>query len=133
MTMEDRTLTKQVESFFREYNDTFKTIDGRRIATLYHAPSLTLRGDGTFLLLDTQEAIEKFFQKVAETYSGEGYADGAFTNLTVVPIGGRSALATMDWTLLRRDGTPIREWRQSYNLLRTPDGWKIILSTFHVA
>jgi hypothetical protein len=51
--------------------------------------------------------------------------------LAVVPIGALSALATMDWEMLREDGTVIRRWRQSYNLLRVETEWRILASTFH--
>jgi hypothetical protein len=54
-----------------------------------------------------------------------------FANLHVVPIGTRSALATMDWQMLREDKTLIRRWRQSYNLLRVGTGWRILAATFH--
>jgi hypothetical protein len=54
-------------------------------------------------------------------------------NLEVVPIGGRSLLATMDWVFYRGDGSQLKQWRQSYNLARIDDRWKILLSTFHVA
>jgi hypothetical protein len=38
----------------------------------------------------------------------------------------------MDWELRRGDGSLIREWRQSYNVVRVGKGWQILLSTFHV-
>lgn len=59
--MELRKLTKTIEGFFADYNAAFRTIDGRRIAPFYHAPCLTLRGDGSFLLLQTEQDIEDFF------------------------------------------------------------------------
>lgn len=130
--MAESALTTTLEAFFTDYNTAFRTIEGRRIAPFYHAPCLTLRGDGSFLLLRERQDIENFFQKVADTYKSDGYSDGAFSNFSATPLGGRSALATMDWELRRHDGSPIRQWRQSYNLLRTIEGWKIVLSTFHV-
>ena len=84
-------LTKTLEKFFSDYNVAFRTIDGRRIAPFYHAPCMTLRGDGSFLLLESPPEIEKFFQNVAETYKREGYSDGAFADLDATPIGGRTA------------------------------------------
>jgi len=52
--------------------------------------------------------------------------------LHVSPIGGQSALATLVWKMLRRDGSLIREWRMSYNLVRVATGWQILVSTFHL-
>ena len=56
-------------------------------------------------------------------YHWDGYAGGRFEELQVSPIGERSALATMDWVMLRRDGSLIRKWRQSYNLVRVDSSW----------
>jgi hypothetical protein len=78
------------------------------------------------------DSIDGNFQSVADTYARDGYRSGSFKNLQVVPIGGRSALATMDWELRRGDGSIIREWRQSYNVVRVDSGWQILVSTFHV-
>jgi len=69
---------------------------------------------------------------VADDYQKDGYAGGRFDELQVSSIGGRSALATMDWQMQRRDGSLIRKWRQSYNLVRAGTGWQILVSTFHV-
>jgi len=50
----------------------------------------------------------------------------------VSPIGERSALGTLVWKMLGRDGGLIREWRQSRNLVRVATGWQILVSTFHL-
>ena len=91
-----------------------------------------MRGDGSIHSLQSREELARFFQGVADNYQKDGYAGGRFDELQVSPIGGRSALATMDWQMLRRDGSLIREWRQSYNLVREGSGWQILVSTFHV-
>lgn len=69
---------------------------------------------------------------VADTYPRDGFRDGRFKILEVVPIGGRSVLVTVDWEVLRGDGTVIRGWRQSYSLVRVKGEWLILVSTFHV-
>jgi hypothetical protein len=124
-------LESEVRSFLESYNKAFSSIDGGRIAALYHSPCVTLRGDGSIHCL-TSNDLGFFFQGVADTYYREGYRGGRFKILQVVPIGGRSALVTVDWELLREDGSAIRGWRQSYNLVRMKTGWQILVSTFHV-
>ena len=130
--MTDSELTSDVRAFFESYQDAFDSIDGQRIAALYHIPTVTMRGDGSIHSLQSREELARFFQGVADNYQKDGYAGGRFDELQVSPIGGRSALATMDWQMLRRDGSLIREWRQSYNLVREGSGWQILVSTFHV-
>ena len=129
--MDAQRLEDDVRNFLESYNKAFASIDGARIAALYHSPCVTLRGDGSIHSL-TSNDLAAFFQSVASTYHREGFRDGRFKVLQVVPIGGRSALVTVDWELLREDGSLIRGWRQSYNLVRTKTGWHILVSTFHV-
>jgi hypothetical protein len=129
--MTDQALVEEVRRFFETYANTFASIDGAAIAKLYHSPCVTVRGDGSVLCLQTRDEVQAFFQKVADGYSREGFHGGPFANLDVVAIGTRSALATLDWEMLREDKTLIRRWRQSYNLLRVGTEWRILASTFH--
>jgi hypothetical protein len=131
--MPEQPLTDQISKFFEDYHRTFNGADGASIAMFYHVPSVTLRGDGSTHCFRSREELASFFQGVAEGYNREGNAGGGgFYNLAVQPIGGRSALATMDWQLMRADGSLFRQWRQSYNLLRADGRWQIFVATFHV-
>jgi hypothetical protein len=129
--MDVQRLDNEVRTFLESYNKAFASIDGARIAALYHSPCVTLRGDGSIHCLTTGD-LAAFFQNVADTYHREGYRDGRFKILQVAPLGERSALVTVDWELLRGDGSVIRGWTQSYNLVRVNAGWQILVSTFHV-
>jgi hypothetical protein len=46
-------------------------------------------------------------------------------------MGARSALGTVTWELLREDGSVLKHWRQSYNLVRAEKGWRVLASTYH--
>jgi ketosteroid isomerase-like protein len=129
--MDAQRLDDAVRTFLESYNKAFASIDGARIAALYHSPCVTMRGDGSIHRL-TSDDLAAYLQNVADTYHREGYRDGRFKIVLVVPIGGRSALVTVDWELLRGDGSVIRGWRQSYNLVRVKAAWQILVSTFHV-
>ena len=54
-------------------------------------------------------------------------------DLEVVPIGERSALATATWKNLRPDGSLAWQWRQSYNVVRFAESWRILAATFHLS
>lgn len=129
--MSEQPLSDQIHKFFDDYNRTFQTADGAAIATFYHAPCLTMRGDGSIHCFQSRDEIAAFFQAVAEGYNREGNG-GDFQNLVVQPIGGRSVLSTMDWRLMRADKSLVRQWRQSYNLIRVDGRWQIFVATFHV-
>jgi len=49
-----------------------------------------------------------------------------------VPMGDRVVLGAVTWELLCEDGSVLRRWRQSYNLVRVETGWMIFASTHHV-
>ena len=123
----------EMSDFFgRRYNDAWK-FDGNEIAKLYYIPSVTVRGDGSIHCLQSHRELAQFFQGVLDTYRGQGSTGTTMHDLLVVPIGDRSALATMTWKMLAADGSSIREWRQSYNMIRTAEGWRILVSTFHLS
>ena len=130
--MSSKAIENVVRHFFEDYRAAFDAVDGARIAALYHAPTITMRADGSIHCLESSDALAEFFQRVAERYVAEGYRASRFRIVDLTPIGTASALATLDWELLREDGSLIRSWRQSYNIVRVDDAWRIILSTFHV-
>jgi hypothetical protein len=130
--MPDQPQTSEISKFFSDYTRLFDARDGATIAMYYHAPSISMRADASVHIFQTRRELQLFFQEVAEKYYAEGQRGSRYINLDVKPIGSKSVLATMDWQMLRGDGSTIRTWRQSYNLIR-PDGrWQILVSTIHV-
>jgi len=131
--MAESALVSEVREFFDKYNGAFLTRNGKHIADCYHAPTVTMRGDGSIHCLASTDELVRFFQGVVDGYAKEGLGGGRFSNLHVMPIGDRSALATLDWDMLRADGAVIRSWRQSYNLVRVGSAWRILVSTLHIS
>lgn len=125
-------LADEVAGFFDDFVETFSSFSGVRIATRYAVPGVALRGDGSIQCLQSRVEVERFFQAAVDTYHREGCRGIRFKDLEVVPIGGRSALGTVTWELLREDGSVLRQWRQSYNLVRVETGWQILASTYHI-
>ena len=130
--MTNSELTSGVRAFLDDYNEAFASFDGQRIAALYHLPTVTVRGDGSIHCLQSRVELASFFQGVADTYQKEGSVGSRFDDLQVSPSGGRSVLATLEWKMLRGDGSLIRKRRQSYNLVHVAAGWRILVSTFHL-
>jgi hypothetical protein len=132
--MPNAPLAAEVRAFFDKYNEAFASLDGKVIAACYHAPMLTIRGDGSIHCLASEDEVAKFFQGVVDGYAKEGGAGrpGGLSNLEVTALGGTSVLATMQWEMLNANGSVIRSWRQSYNLVRVGKEWRILVSTFHV-
>ncbi len=125
-------LADEISKFFEDYNRTFSERDGAAISMFYSVPSVSMRGDRSIHCFKSREELVAFFQDVADRYEREGASGGRFAELAVQAIGGRSVLATMEWQNTRPDGSIVRKWRQSYNLIRPADKWQIFVSTFHV-
>ena len=124
-------LEREISEFLERYGDAFNRVAADEIAEMYHLPSLTVRGDGSLQVFTDLGDVRDFMETVAMTYYDEGNRASSFDELSVLPAGGQSAVASLRWTLRRDDGTPIREWRQTYNLIRSKNSWQLLLSTFH--
>lgn len=129
----EQSVFEEIRQFIAAYDAAFQTFDGAKIAPFYHAPCITVRADGSVHSFQTRPEIEKFFAGVAQKYKADGLRGGAFYDLDVVPIGGRSVLATVTWEQWREDKSVLRKWRHSYNLVRTDNSWQILASTFHLS
>jgi hypothetical protein len=90
-----------------------------------------MRGDGSIHCLQSHDEVARFFQGVVDTYRREAAVGGTPHDVVAVPIGERSALATV--TYLRPYGSVARQWRQSYNVVRFAEGWRILATTFHLS
>ena len=122
-----------VRAFLKEYVDAFIACDGARIARAYHAPCVTVRADASIHSFQSENEIQTFFQRLADTYYRDGCRGWKYENLEVSPLGGRSALATLEWEMQREDGGAIRRWKQSYNFVEVGAQLRILASTFHLA
>jgi ketosteroid isomerase-like protein len=130
--MSEQSQSDQINKFFEDYVRTFDARDGTAISMFHHVPSLTMRADRPTHCFQSRDEVATFFQAVTDSYAREGNEGGRFCNLVVQSIGGRSALVTLEWQLMRLDGSVVREWRQSYNVIRPDDRWQIFVSTIYV-
>jgi hypothetical protein len=121
-----------VLSLLEKYRVAFNAADAERIADCYHRPCVTIRGDGSFHLLDEREGVIKFMGAVARQYHDEGMANGVYSNMEIQMIGTACALVTVDWAMLKADGSTLRQWRQSYNVIKSGDECLFYVSTFHI-
>jgi hypothetical protein len=125
-------ITSQVSKLFSDYTRLFDARDGAAIATYYNALSISMRSDASVHVFHSHQEVRDFFQGVADKYYAEGQRGSRFVDLDVKPMGSKSVLATLEWQMLREDGSIIRKWRQSYNLIHPADRWLILASTAHI-
>lgn len=121
----------QIQRFFDAFVAAFAQFDGSLVAKRYTTPYVSLDAQGVLRPFHTMAEIAGYFQSVLTAYHQQGCRSCRFGDLEVVSMGARSALATVSWELLRADGSVASGWRESYNLLRTSQGWRVFASTDH--
>ena len=124
-------MDETINQFFQDYSAAFEAADGAQISSFYHVPCMTVRLDGSFHQFQSKGELADFFGNVARGYIGEGMRSGRPQSLETHKLGSASVLVTINWVIKREDGSVIRSWRQTYNLLRQGDGWAILLATMH--
>ena len=118
-------LTEEVMAFFERYRTGFDDAHWGSFTSLLHEPFVTVRGDGSVKFLESRAEARQFFETVANTWRGEGYDRFATSNFEAMPMGRLSRLVTFDWEMLRADGSLLRKWRQSYQLILVQHEWKV--------
>ena len=121
----------EATAFFDDFVAAFAHFDGPLIARRYHVPYLAMHAAGRHDLLTSAEAVGAYFQRIVDQYRGDGCTACRHRGLQVVTMGGEALLATVSWDLLDASGGVLSTWRESYNLLRTPQGLRIFASTDH--
>jgi hypothetical protein len=124
-------LETELRGYFEGYARAFHA-DLGRFCEHFHFPSTTVRLDGSIQQFRTNEEAMEFFTVAKQKYEAEGCTQWAINRVTATQLGAGSASATIDWAMLRADGSPIRGWTQTYNLIKSAHGWHVILSTLHI-
>jgi hypothetical protein len=129
--MSDQAQSDKIRKIFDDYVHAWG--DWIAVAVLYYAPSITMRGDGSIRCFQSREELQEFFQGVGDAYNREAdLGPGRYYGLRTQPIGARSVLAALNWQMVRTVGSIVREWRQSYNLVRIDARWQILVATLHL-
>lgn len=119
-------------SLFAAYARAFDAFDAPGVAAFYHLPCLMVRA-GTASLFDTHDALLKNMEDLFALHRQHNYGRAAFAAPHITDLGERLAIVTVSWTIHTQTGTVLWQFATTYNLLQTPDGWKILVATTHAA
>jgi len=124
----------EVQSFFETYRAAFNRLDGDAVAELWHTPSAitdTRSGEATaqLTLWSDDAAMRANHRALCEIYRHNGYDHADFEIVDCIGLGANHAFANLQWSLWRRDGSLLQEFRTGYTLLRTAAGPKVLLVT----
>ena len=125
------------KEFVERYRDSWEQVmNGRSpVASMteyFNVPCLMVGAEGTLSEYSTAESIQSFNQSRLDAFRAGGATKAKLRGCDVTTLGNHCALAVVNWELCRADGSVERAWRHYYNLLLTPEGWRIVLSAFQV-
>lgn len=115
-------------AFFEQYRDAFNRLDGDAIARLYAVPSGIASGSG-YVHWPTFEPIRENMVALCGSYRANGYASAEFEPSAYIPQGAGFAIADLSWSIRRTDGRDPWRFNTTYNLVRTAEGWRVLLCT----
>jgi len=122
----------ETQAFFEAYRAAFNRLDGDAVAALWHVPSgIADSRDGAGRLTWWADAATLRANHVAlcEVYRRNGYHQADFVIEQHQPLGAHHAFACLHWTLTRADGSLLQAFHTGYQLLRTAQGWRVLLAT----
>jgi hypothetical protein len=117
--------------FFKRYQSEFDQQNWASFAALFHEPAMSVRADGSVMVIPTHADGARLYESVSSAWRGEGYARFEMENFEMLALGQDSRLVSFDWLMLSNQGELIRRWRQSYQLIRPQGAWQVFTSTFH--
>lgn len=122
---------QEMIAFFKSYQSEFDGRNWRNFAALFHEPAMSVRADGSVMLIPSHLDGARLYESVSQAWEAEGYARFEMQNFEVLVLGENSRLVSFDWLMLSANDELIRRWRQSYQLIRNKEDWQVFTSTFH--
>ena len=120
-----------IERFFETYAERYMASDADEIAAMYEVPFLAVR-EGRAIHLGDREAVREHLAALMEAYRNAGATRATIAELQVTQLDRSSVIATVRWNALTADGTLLRDFTTSYQMLREESGeWRILSYTYH--
>ncbi len=124
-------MAESIAEFFERFAQDVPTFDGRLIASRYLAPYIAVSSDGDLWECREESDVVDYFQNLLDKHQEQGVAHCEYEDLISSPIGKKGYFATVTWTMSDKEGNTITHWRESYNLIKTNEGLKILTSMDH--
>lgn len=120
----------EMTTFFEQYAARYMASDVDAISAVYEAPLLAVR-EGRAIHLPDRTAVRDHLAELMTAYRSAGAARADVVELNVAPLGKSGAMATVHWHVVNEAGSLLRDFRSTYHLLRTDEGWRILSYTNH--
>jgi len=120
-----------IKDFFDRFVDDFPTFDGDIIASRYFAPYIAVSSDGDVWQCNEPTDVVVYFQGLLDRHKSQGVLYCKYKDLEYAPVGKNCYFATVTWSMVGAEDRVISTWRESYNLISTDSGIKILTSIDH--
>ncbi len=117
-----------IRRFFETYRDAFNALDGDAIARLYAVPS-GIAQSGVYTHWPEFAPIRDNMIALCNLYRERGYAGASFQPGVFLPQGDDHAVADVAWRIDWTSGAEPWHFNTTYNLVRTAQGWRVLLCT----
>ena len=121
-------MPSEIQAFFRAYRDAFNALDGQAVARLYAEPS-GIAQDGKCTHWATEQAVTENMVKLCQLYESKGFLRAEFAPGQFINQGENHAVADLRWRIEWSAGQEPWQFQTTYNLLRTQEGWRVLLCT----
>ncbi len=122
-------MTHDLGPFFKRYAELYMAGDAEAVADLCEVPFLAVRSGAAFHLLDRPAVVGHLANNTA-AYRSAGAAAADIAAIRVQEQGLEAVLATVDWQVRAADGTVVRDFSTSYQLI-VADPWRILSYVNH--
>jgi len=121
-------MTAEIRAFFEKYCAAFNQLDGEAVAQLYAVPS-GIADDTGYTHWSTFEPICENMVALCGLYRKNGYATASFEPGAFIQQGDHFAVADVQWRIERTGGQEPWRFGTTYNLMRSPRDWRILVCT----
>jgi hypothetical protein len=121
-------MPQHIRAFFEAYRNAFNDLDGQAVANLYAEPS-GIAQDAVYTHWPNREPVAANMVALCDIYREKGFVRAEFEPGQYIDQGENHAVADVLWQV---DWSGEQEpWRfnTTYNLVRTPEGWRVLLCT----
>ena len=118
----------EIRQFFERYRDAINSLDGGAVTALYSVPS-GIAQHGQYTHWPELEPIRDNMVSLCTQYRERGYEAAEFEPSAFLQQGENYAIADLRWKIIWSSGTAPWHFNTTYNLVRTAEGWRVLLCT----
>jgi len=122
------TMPNEIRAFFETYRDAFNALDGSAVAELYAEPS-GIAQDSAYTHWPSRRPIAENMTALCKLYEDKGFVRADFEAGQFIDQGPNHAVADLLWRIDWHGGQEPWRFKTTYNLVRTAQGWQVLLCT----